>query len=128
MSKKSPTQIRKETRKPITDKVLEFIKKEFDDDAARIKDDEIMCPWLDTEGNEIYFTVKVSIPLGEGHGKIPFDGYSEAENYKMENERKEEERKEREKKKAEKIARDEARRKAEAEMREKRRKEKEGEG
>jgi hypothetical protein len=127
MAKKSATQIRKETKTPITEKVLAFIRKEFDEDAARIKDDEIMCPYLDTEGNEIYFTVKIAIPLGEGHGKIPFDGYSEAENYKMESERKEEERKEREKKKAEKIARDEARRKAEAEMREKRRKEKEGE-
>ena len=114
MEKISLTQLRKNARKPITDALLAYAKEHFHEDAARVKDDEFMIPILDEQQNEHYAVIKITIPTGEGHGKIPYDGYAEAENYLIESKAKAERLAEREAKKAEKIKRDKERRELEA--------------
>lgn len=124
MAKISQTQLRKNARKPITDALLTFAKENLHEDADRVKDDEFMIPILDEQQNEWYAVVKITIPIGEGHGKIPYDGYAEVENYKLESAEKAKEKAERDKKKAEKIAKDTQRRKIEEENKQRREKEK----
>lgn len=114
MEKISATQLRKNARKPVTDALLAFAREHLHEDAARVKDDEFMIPILDELQNEHYAVIKVTIPIGENYGKIPYDGYAEAENYIIESKAKAEAVAEREAKKQAKIERDKARRELEA--------------
>lgn len=110
MAKISDTQLRKNARKPITDKILEYAKENFHPDAARIKDDEIMFPILDEQRNERYAVIKITIPIGENYGKTAFDGYEAAKNYEIEKEETRKRKALQEREKAEKILRDEIKR------------------
>lgn len=80
-------------------------------------------PVVDSEGNEEFVKVVISIPTGTRNPDktvTPFDAYLEAEGYRVELKVKEEKAKEKAKKKAEKIRKDEAYRKKKAEQQQKR--------
>lgn len=77
-----------------------------DVDILRTKSNEITVPIVDEEtGDEGYLTFVLKIPTGE-RGGDPYDGYEEAENYKIDLEAKAAKAAEAERKKAAKIARD----------------------
>lgn len=67
--------------------------KDAGEDVGYIASNKINLPVVDEEGNEEWVTVTVSVPLGEGRGKEPYDGYGERESYDL-----------KEKEKAEKAA------------------------
>ena len=114
MSKISATKLRERAKLPITAKLLEFCKTEFDEDADLVADNSFMFPIVDEEGGEWYAKVTVSIPIGENHGVIPYDGFAEAEAYKRDKAEKEAKAKATAEKKERKIAKDKALREAKA--------------
>lgn len=55
-------------------------------DILPISASELALPIVDSEGNEKFAVIKVSIPRGERDGNggyIPFDGYAAAEDWKL---------------------------------------------
>lgn len=55
-------------------------------DILPISASELALPIVDSEGNEKFAVIKVSIPRGERNGEggyIPFDGYAAAEDWKL---------------------------------------------
>ena len=81
---------------------------------------KIGYPICNSEGDEAFFVITLSKPVGsrdKGTKEIdPFDGYAEAENYRIEMEAKQRKTEKAEKEKAEKIRRDEALRQKKAEI------------
>lgn len=118
MSKKS-----KETLKQkYYDLITKFLS-EQGEDVLQIKSNEFCFPICDEEGNEEYIKIVVSIPTGKRNPDKtvePFDGYMEAEGYRIEQKAKKEKAEATAKKKAEKIRRDTAYREKKAEQKAKR--------
>ena len=79
------------------------------EDAQQTKTGTIMFPAVDEFGAECFVTITVQIPKGSREGEA-YDGYAEAENYRMETKAKQEEKLAKEKQKQKKISRDEQRR------------------
>ena len=81
MSKASlETEVRNQVLQTIIDAVNPI------SDILPISASELALPIVDSEGNEKFAVVKVSIPRGERDGNggyIPFDGYAAAEDYTM---------------------------------------------
>lgn len=73
------------------------------EDVLRIKSNAIAFPVVDSEGNEDFITITVSVPTGSRDDGEPWDGYAEAEAFAMKEKEKaekaEQKRKEAEKKK-----------------------------
>lgn len=110
-------------------KIAEVVKAEFmemfstilqekGEEVLQTKSGTFAIPW-EREGEEGYITITFAIPRGSREDGEPYDGYTEAESYKMKQEEKAAKKAETARKKAEKIARDTA-------AREKKKKEKEG--
>ena len=108
----SRTKLRADVKAKVTANLLEWVKTTYDESAALVKDNEIMMPVVDAEGNEDYVVFKVTIPIGEGHGQIAYDGYEAAAAYEREKAQKAEKKAAAEAKKAAKIAKDKAAREA----------------
>lgn len=104
------TALRNALKAQYLEKVMEAFASE---DVLRIKSNVVAFPVVDTEGNEDFITITVSVPTGSRDDGEPWDGYAEAEAYQM-----------KEKEKKEKA---EAK-KAEAEKRKKKKTEKKEEG
>lgn len=88
-----------------------------------IKANTFCFPVVDAEGNEDFVKVVISIPTGTRNDDktvTPFDGYLEAEGYKIEQKEKKAKAEAIAKKKAEKIRKDEAYRKKKAEQKKQR--------
>ena len=81
MSKASlETEIRNQVLQTIIDAVNPI------SDVLPISASELALPVVDSEGNEKFAVIKVSIPRGERNGEggyIPFDGYAAAEDWKL---------------------------------------------
>ena len=81
MSKASlETEIRNQVLQTIIDAVNPI------SDVLPISASELALPVVDSEGNEKFAVIKVSIPRGERDGNggyIPFDGYAAAEDWKL---------------------------------------------
>lgn len=81
MSKASmETEIRNSVLKTIIDAISPT------SDILPISASELAIPVVDSEGNEKYAVIKVSIPRGERNGEggyTPFDGYAAAEDWKL---------------------------------------------
>lgn len=81
MSKASmETEVRNNVLKTIIDAISPT------SDILPISASELAIPVVDSEGNEKYAVIKVSIPRGERNGEggyIPFDGYAAAEDWKL---------------------------------------------
>lgn len=65
--------------------ITAMITEKYDTDALPVSASEITVPCLDSEGNETFALIKVSIPRGtrNGNGYDPYDGYAAAEDYRL---------------------------------------------
>ena len=115
---KSRTALRAEVKEKYVSVLWDLLKEK--EDLLRVGSNEIAFPIVDSEGNEDFIVLKVTIPIGAKRGAEPYDGYEAAEDYVFNLKLKEEKKIEKEKQKAKKIAKDEKRRQAEAEMKAKR--------
>lgn len=73
-----------ELRNSILNQIVDFFKQ--DNDVLPISASEITIPVVDSEGNEKFAIIKVSIPLGTRNGQggyEPYDGYAQAEEWKL---------------------------------------------
>lgn len=85
-------------------RIMDFLVGEGDD-AQQTKTGTIMIPAIDELGTECFVTVTIQIPKGSRDGE-GYDGYAEAENFRVETKAKEEERERKESAKQKKIERD----------------------
>lgn len=100
MSKKSVDTLRSDW----VNRVKEvFEEKGFD--VLQVKTNEFAIPVVDSENEDQYVVLNVKIPKGSRDGE-PYDGYSEAENFKLVSAERAEKAKEIAAKKAKKIERD----------------------
>ena len=111
---KSRTALRAEVKEKYINVLWDLLKEK--EDLLRVGSNEIAFPIVDSEGNEDFIVLKVTIPIGANKGTEPYDGYAMAEDYEIKIKAKAETKAKKDKAKAEKIARDEKRRKAEAEI------------
>ena len=99
-------------------KVKEFLESEGEV-VLQVKSGTFSIPWA-LDGDEGYLNLTFSIPKGSREDGIPYDGYDEAENYRLVTEEKEKAKAEREEKKRKKIEKDKlARERAKAKREEK---------
>ena len=73
--------------------------------VLQVKSGTFSIPWA-LDGDEGYLNLTFSIPKGSREDGIPYDGYDEAENYRLVTEEKERAKAEREEKKRKKIEKD----------------------
>lgn len=91
----SKASLENELRNEILKVIMDALEAHFDANCITVGSGEISIPTVDSEGNEKYPKIKVSIPRGTRNGEggyIPFDGYEAAEAYKEEKESKAQER------------------------------------
>lgn len=84
-----------ELRAEILKVIADALESHFDVGVITVGSGEISIPVVDSEGNEKYPKIKVSIPRGTRNGEggyIPFDGYAASEAYLLEKESKAQER------------------------------------
>ena len=115
---KSRTALRAEVKEKYIDVLWDLLKEK--EDLLRVGSNEIDFPIVDSEGNEDFIGLKVTIPIGANKGTEPYDGYAMAEDYEIKLKNIAETKAKKDKEKEEKIAKDEKRRQAEAEMKAKR--------
>lgn len=94
-------------------RIINFFANEGED-VQQTKTGTVMFP-VDELGNECFITVTVQIPKGSRDGE-PYDGYAEAENYRLETKRKQEEKLAKEIAKQKKIERDKKLREGKAKL------------
>lgn len=73
-------------RNKMLENIMKMIDTEYATDALPVSASEIAVPVVDEEGNEKFALIKVSIPRGTRNGDggyTPYDGYSAAEDYKL---------------------------------------------
>ena len=102
-------QLETEIRNQFLEAVKELVSNQFETDALQVSASEIAVPCLDSEGNERWAIVKVSIPRGTRNGEggyDPYDGYAAAEDYAIDLQEKAQKKAEAEAKKQAKIAKD----------------------
>lgn len=93
--------------------ITAMITEKYDTDALPVSASEITVPCLDSEGNETFALIKVSIPRGTRNGQggyDPYDGYAAAEDYAIDCADKAQKKAEAQAKKQAKIAKDEQKR------------------
>ena len=76
---------RNEMKNALLSDVQSILSERLNSDVLRVGTSEIAIPGVDTEGNEFFYLVKISIPRGsrDGNGSYDaYDGYAEAETYK----------------------------------------------
>ena len=88
----------------------------LDEDVLRVKSNEIAIPVVGCEGNEDFLVLGFKVPTGANKGTEPYDGYLEADSYKIKMEEKAMKAKAIAEKKAKKQAKDEEIRKKKAEI------------
>ena len=81
---KNKATLESELRNDILDSICGFLSEHYGVDTLRVSASEIAIPCLDSEKNEKFGLIKVSIPrgtrTGEG-GYTPYDGYAAHEAY-----------------------------------------------
>lgn len=107
MAKLSNTQ-KNSLRKEALNRIMDLLR-EAGEDVLQTKNNKFMFPSVTEDGEELYFEVTVSIPSGSRDGD-QYNGYDEAENFRIESEAKAEEKAKREAEKQRKIERDRAKR------------------
>ena len=95
-------------------RIINFFANEGED-VQQTKTGTVMFPAIDELGNECFLTVTVQIPKGSRDGD-PYDGYAEAENYRLETKQKQDEKIAKEAAKQKKIKRDEKLREEKAKL------------
>lgn len=81
----SKASLETEIRNKFLADITAMITEKYDTDALPVSASEITVPCLDSEGNETWALIKVSIPRGtrNGSGYDPYDGYAAAEDYRL---------------------------------------------
>ena len=83
----SKATLENELRTAFIDKLKQMIEKEYETDSLPVSASEITLPVVDSEGNEKFLLVKVSVPRGTRNGNggyDPYDGYAASEEYLLE--------------------------------------------
>ena len=72
-----------ELRNQVLDVIRKALEEHFDTDILDTSASEIVMPCVDSEGNEKYAKIKVSIPRGtrSDGGYIPYNGYDESKDW-----------------------------------------------
>lgn len=113
---KSKATLETELRNELLEKITALLKTDYDtDDVRSVSASEIMIPLLDSERNEKFALIKVSIPRGtrDGNGGYkPYNGYDAADDYELELQEKATKKQASENKKLEKEKEKERKRKA----------------
>ena len=110
--------LREEVKKNFTDKVNIFFTNDGEE-VLTVGSNKLAIPVVDEEGNEDFIVITISIPTGSRADNEPYDGYGEAESYRIKVENNRIKAEEKAKKKAEKIKRDKEFRKKQKENKEK---------
>lgn len=105
-------QLRDNLRAKIVEDITKFLA-DRGDEVLPTATNKFCFPCVDAEGNEEFCVVTVTIPTGSRDGEA-YDGYGEAEAFKMAQAEKAEKAKEAAEAKAKKIERDKAQREAKA--------------
>lgn len=88
---KSRMVLESELRNAILSEITNTLKINHDTDVLPVSPSEITIPVVDSEGNERFALIKISIPRGSRNGNggyTDYDGYEAAENYKIDIEEK----------------------------------------
>lgn len=112
MAKVTKTAIRNELRAKYFEKIQNFMKES--EDVLQVATNKFVFPTIDSQGEDQWIMVTVSVPLGAERGAEPYDGYGEAEAFQMKQSEKAEKKRNADEKKAKQIAERE-KRKAEKE-------------
>ena len=115
MAKVTRKALREQVKKLYLDKVADCLMS-YDEEVLIVGSNKLAIPVVDAEGNEDFVTITISIPTGSREDNCPYDGYGEAESYKLKCKEKARKEEEKAKKKAEKIKRDEEFRRKKAEQ------------
>lgn len=91
-------------------KIIELLTADGEE-VLRTKTNEIAIPCVDSEGNDEWITISTKVPLGSRDGEA-YDGYGEAETYRLHVKEVTEREARTAEKKREKVKRDTARREA----------------
>ena len=82
----SKANLETEIRNNILNAIVDTLTAMYDTDVMPVSASELTIPVLDSEGNEKFALIKVSIPRGTRNGDggyIPYDGYAAAEDWKL---------------------------------------------
>ena len=115
MAKVTRKSLREQVKALYLTKVREGLEKDGDE-VLLVGSNKLAIPVVDAEGNEDFITITISIPTGSRDDNEPYDGYGQAESYKLKLEENRHKAEEKAKKKAEKIKRDEEYRRKKAEQ------------
>lgn len=91
----SKAKLENELRQIMLEHIVDIAEGQMGTDALQVSASELAIPVVDSEGNEKFILVKVSIPRGTRNGQggyDPYDGYAAADEYKAEQESKAQER------------------------------------
>ena len=80
----SKASLENELRSTMLNNIIKMINNEYDTDGLAVSANEIAVPVVDSEDNEKFVLIKVSIPRGtrDGNGSyIPYDGYAAHDAY-----------------------------------------------
>ena len=115
MAKVTRKSLREQVKALYLTKVRDILENEGDE-VLLVGSNKLAIPVVDAEGNEDFITITISIPTGSRDDNEPYDGYGQAESYKLKLEENQRKAEEKAKKKAEKIKRDEEYRRKKAEQ------------
>lgn len=118
MAKVTETALRKQLREGLTKKIMEAMQA-AGEEVLQTKANQFCFPCLDANGGEWFARVTIEIPTGSRDDNEPFDGYMEAESYRIKAETDKRKKEEREAAKQAKIQRDEEIRRKKKEIAEK---------
>ena len=102
MAKVTKTAVRNELRAKYFEKVWNFLKES--EDVLQVATNKFVFPTVDSQSEDQWVMVTVSVPLGAERGAEPYDGYGEAEAFQMKQTEKAEKKRNAEEKKAKQIA------------------------
>lgn len=102
---KKEKELKEELKDSYIEKLVNFFT-ENGEEVLRIKQHEFAMPVTDSQNNEHFIKIVVSIPSGSRGGDEIFDGYAMAEDYKLKQKLKEEKKAKTAEAKAKKIEKD----------------------
>lgn len=81
----SKASLETEIRNKILEAIIGCLSYQYDTDVMPVSASELTIPVVDSEGNEKFALIKVSIPRGTriDGGYEPYDGYAAAEDWKL---------------------------------------------
>lgn len=102
MAKVTKTAVRNELRAKYFEKIQNFMKQS--EDVLQVATNKFVFPTVDSQSEDQWVMITVSVPLGAERGAEPYDGYGEAEAFQMKQNEKAEKKRNADEKKAKQIA------------------------